>query len=824
MRVDWWPVLPQLGGVMLALSLLLALLLSQAALTLGERVAETSGAARAAWAAVGSVGLGSAIWTADVLASVAVSGQAAPAYERSTGSAAVALAVLGSLTLLAAVPLRRPGWQQIPGGALLAGLAFAGMHHAGLLALGERGALSGDWRVPATTAALWVALCGAGLWLTTGRRSGRRPRAAWVGRAGWALLVPAVIGTTALFPFITGAIPGGTSPSSSRVLRLPIETQVAGAAAVAGALIAMMLAAAIDRRIRLRRAETEALRRSEDRFRSLVQASAQIVWTTAPDGRMLGEQSSWAEFTGQDAKAYHGWGWFNAVHPEDRERTARIWEETLANRRSAELEHRVRRYDGRYRDSVVRVVPVLERDGRVREWVATHTDVTERTRMQEERELLAEAGRVLSSSLDYHETLGSLARLLVPRVADWCAIDVRADGGSLQRLVSAHQDPSRSARLQELHPESASGPEHGTMHVLRTGQSELIGRVSEDTLAEIATDAEAARQLRELGIRSILWVPLPAGGQVLGVLTLALAGEDDPYDLRDVALAEELARRAAVAIDNARLYSASQSAIRARDEVLGVVSHDLRNPLGTIATTADLLLELPLGPAEQRRHLEIIRRSARTAHHLIRDLLDVSQSESGQLSVDPHPADASRLVSEACEAMQPLAAERGQRLTWEVEDRLPLVLADAARIQQVLSNLIGNAIKFVPPDGTIRVLAGAVEGGVRISVLDTGPGIDANDLPHLFDRHWRARKSAHLGAGLGLAISRGIVEAHRGRIWVESEAGSGAAFHLELPVADRSPSGRNVADRDDAAPTPTVGWEEAAPEREPGMLPLPRGS
>lgn len=272
-----------------------------------------------------------------------------------------------------------------------------------------------------------------------------------------------------------------------------------------------------------------------------------------------------------------------------------------------------------------------------------------------------------------------------------------------------------------------------------------------------------------------------------------------------------MARRSATAIDNARLYSDAQEAIGARDEVLGIVSHDLRNPLSTIAMSADLLLDLELSPDQRRRHLEIVRRCAMGMNRLIRDLLDVSQSDHGRLAVERRPVEAGSLVAETIEQMQPLAAQKSQRLTQQTESDLPLILADQVRLQQVLSNLIGNAIKFVEEDGAIHVRVDRVAEGVRFSVMDTGPGIEPADLPHLFDRHWRAKDTAHLGAGLGLAISKGIVEAHGGRIWVESEPGRGTCFHFTLPQASEAELARNND-------TPLAAGIAAAPEE-----PLQRG-
>jgi signal transduction histidine kinase len=213
--------------------------------------------------------------------------------------------------------------------------------------------------------------------------------------------------------------------------------------------------------------------------------------------------------------------------------------------------------------------------------------------------------------------------------------------------------------------------------------------------------------------------------------------------------------------------------------------------------TADLLLQVPMGPEEQRHHLEVVQRSGAAMNRLIRDLLEVSRTDSDRLAMELVPVEPAAIVKEAWEAVRPLAADKKQRLACEIPRDLPLISADAARVQQVLSNLLGNAVKFVDEGGSIRVAATAAGGEVQFSVIDNGPGIPPEDLPRVFDRHWRARETAHLGAGLGLAISKAIVEAHGGRIWAESEPGRGTGFHFTVPVASEASA---ESERDPAHP------------------------
>lgn len=241
----------------------------------------------------------------------------------------------------------------------------------------------------------------------------------------------------------------------------------------------------------------------------------------------------------------------------------------------------------------------------------------------------------------------------------------------------------------------------------------------------------------------------------------------------------------------------AERATRMRDEVLALVSHDLRNPLNLVLTSAAFLLEtLDTPEPRQREQLRMIHRASGQMSRLIEDLLEVSGIEAGNVSVDPVPAELEPLVREACEVQAHEAEARSIDVSCHFDAGLPRVLADPDRVHQVLGNLIGNALKFTPEGGRVRVRVEKLDDAVRVSVADTGPGIDGEDLPHVFDRFWQARRHRAGGAGLGLAISRGIVAAHGGEIWVESEVGRGSTFLFTLP-ADR---GAGEAAPDAAAP------------------------
>ena len=411
---------------------------------------------------------------------------------------------------------------------------------------------------------------------------------------------------------------------------------------------------------------------------------------------------------------------------------------------------------------------------------------SERKRVERRFALLAEAGKILASSLELEGTLKSVARLAVASFADWCIVYVRDDDGQLRRQATAHVDPAREPLLQRLQPlpMDPSRP-HPVFAALRSGSGQLLAEVDDATRAALAQNAEHRAIIQALDMRSVVVAPMTAHERTLGAIGF-FRSRPNPYDADDLELAEELARRTAVALANARLYQQAQAATRARDEVLSVVSHDLGNSLSAMNVHARLLeryVQRTGGREEITERTQAIRSLVDQMHRLRQDLLDVASLEAGRLAVEPAPEDVLTLARETLDVLREIAAEKALRLVCEVAPGTPPVHADRGRLLQVLGNLLGNAVKFTPASGTITLSAAPAGGEVRFSVADTGAGIEPEHLPHVFDRFWQARHARRAGAGLGLAIARGIVEAHGGRIWVESQPGRGATFHFTVPAA-----------------------------------------
>ncbi len=399
---------------------------------------------------------------------------------------------------------------------------------------------------------------------------------------------------------------------------------------------------------------------------------------------------------------------------------------------------------------------------------------------------LADAGVLLSTSLDPREILGSVARLCVPYMGDLCIVDLVDENGTVSRLAAASTDP-------RLGPDGSgvlgSRPSLDRSHpywtAIASGQTSALTGAAIG-LVEFGGDPGAREEAVDMAEPTCAVVaPLLTRHRALGAITFISFGARQEYGSEDLALASDVARRAALALENAHLYQQAQRATQARDDVLALVSHDLRSPLGTVHMSASFLLELLATPGSTppfEAQLNTIIRSVTRADRLIGDLLDVSRIESGTLEVKRDPLDAGSLMTETLEEHKQIAEEKGVELAGQWSAPPVMIAGDRDRISQLFSNLIGNAIKFTPEGGVVTVSAAQGPAMVAFSVTDSGPGIAAEHLPHLFDRFWQANKATRSGAGLGLSIARGIAEAHGGYLAVESVAGAGATFTFGIPA------------------------------------------
>jgi PAS domain S-box-containing protein len=432
-----------------------------------------------------------------------------------------------------------------------------------------------------------------------------------------------------------------------------------------------------------------------------------------------------------------------------------------------------------------RKVPIHDAEGRATYLLGLSEDITERRRSEKERQFLAEANVALSVSLDYEKTLSTVAELVVRDLADWCFVNVMEEHENLRRLKVTSANPANAAICARF---EQARIDRNRPYLVRQAIEErrplLVEHVSPAFLESVAQGPEQLQVLRSLGPRSVMAVPLLRHGQLLGAIALISSTPSRIYQAGDLRLAEALADRAAVAIENARLYRASVDAAQLRDQVLGIVAHDLRNPLSTILLSATAFRRH--GPDPERRsqqRVEAIHRAASRMNRLIQDLLDVAVMESAQLSIAPARLSARELIVGAVEMQRPLASSSSLELRVDVDGEVPEIWGDRDRLLQVFENLIGNAIKFTKPGGRITVGATSGDHDVIFRVADTGSGIAPENLLRVFDRFWQASSTKGQGAGLGLPITKGIVEAHGGRIWVESPPSRGTTFSFTIPQA-----------------------------------------
>ena len=415
-------------------------------------------------------------------------------------------------------------------------------------------------------------------------------------------------------------------------------------------------------------------------------------------------------------------------------------------------------------------------------------DISERQRSERVQRFLAQAGELLAGSLDTERTLASVAQLAVPLLGEWCVIFSVGDDGSVRRELAVHSDPARAADMERLGTIPFRGANaHPVVAALATGHSSQVELPDDASLQAMSDNQEHVQLLRSLRPRSVITVPLKARARMLGALCFFRSDIRKGARADDLELAEELARRAALALDNARLYAESTRAVRARDDVLAVVSHDLGNPLSAIRLSSSLLLRKPpaeRAAAEDRKQLENIRASVDQMERLIRDLLDVKRIEAGLLSLEYESCAVNGLMRDVAESAQRWIEEKALLLELNVDTVNSPVRADPQRILQVFSNLVGNAARFAPAGSLIRLSSVRQDHDVVFSVSDSGPGIPAEHLPHLFDRFWQASRTGRHGIGLGLAIVKGIVEAHGGRVWAESVVGAGSTFFFTIPVKE----------------------------------------
>jgi len=650
-----------------------------------------------------------------------------------------------------------------------------------------------------------------------------------------------------------------------------------------------------------RASETLRERELAEFRRNLAESMPQIVWTTRPDGKPEYFNRRWTDYTGVPAEVAVAGTGESTLHPDDRARTAERWRQSVESGEEYEIEHRFRRAsDDSFRWHLSRGLPMRDESGTIVGWVGTATDIDDQKRATEAQRFLVQASSVLGSSLDYRSTLKQVAQLAVPDIADWCGVDMLEEDGSTKQLAVAHSDPQKVAFARELsdrYPPDSAAPQ-GAAKVVQTGEAEIVPVITDEMIEAGARDELHLELIRELGLRSYMCVPMIARGRILGAVSFVAAESGRTYGQADLELAEELARRAAIAVDNAELYRRADERAQAaqvlatvgdgvclidgagvvrlwnpaaeaitglaaseitgrraeailpgwtelapqvpvssdpgtastraatvplqigerelwlsvsgvgfeggtvyafrdlteeralesmRQEFVATVSHELRTPLAAIYGSALTIrrTDIELGDDMRDQLLGVIAEESDRLAQIVNDLLLASHLDSGRLHVSTERCDGRALAEQVVDAARTYAAE-GVELELDAPDDLPQVEADPGQLQQVLTNIVDNAIKYSPDGGAITVQIAPNDRFLRFAVVDHGLGIPVSEQTRIFEKFYRLDPDMTRGiggTGLGLYICRELVRRVDGRLWVESQEGKGSTFNVEIPLA-----------------------------------------
>lgn len=603
----------------------------------------------------------------------------------------------------------------------------------------------------------------------------------------------------------------------------------------------------------------ESLRQSESTLRSYFELPLIGIAISSPQKGWLEVNDKLCDIFGYERDELLKMTWVELTYPDDLDADLVYFNQLLAgNSDSYTLEKRFIRKNGEVIYTSISVRCVRRQDQSINYFVAIVQDITERKQAEIEREqliaeqaarreaeeqkrkaqFLAEASTELSTSLDYETTLANVAKLVVPFIADWCIVDILDNNQVIQRVAMAHLESSKEELAQMLnqrYPENLN-QDGKLVRVLLSGQPEVITEITDTHLIEAAQDAEHLQMLRQLGLKSAIIVPLMTQGKILGAMTFVIAESERHYTTTDLPFVEDLAHRAALAVDNALLHHQTQearqiaeqayaaerearadseaarttaeAANRIKDEFLATLSHELRTPLNAMLGWTQLLRTRKMDEVKIAKALETIDRNTKSLAALIEDILDVSRIMTGKFQLSTHACELMPVIEAAIEAVRPAAEAKMIEIKFLPKPSPGLVWGDINRLQQVVWNLLSNAIKFTPKGGRVEVKLSKVkshlpnppnpmqgrgwneqqttDNNVQIQITDTGKGISSEFLPYVFERFRQENSSstrAHGGLGLGLAIVRYLVELHGGTVKAQSPGeGLGATFTVQLPL------------------------------------------
>jgi PAS domain S-box-containing protein len=567
---------------------------------------------------------------------------------------------------------------------------------------------------------------------------------------------------------------------------------------------------------------------SDTRYRNLAEAIPHVVWTANPDGSVRYFNQRWFELTGLSAELSLGWSWPAALHPDDLDLFMDRWRKAVQMKEPFNTQCRIRNsVASSYRWHLCRALPERAPDGEIVGWLGTFSDIDDLQRAGEERarllvrerqaraeaesaqgrsEFLAEASKLLGNTLQRAGTLDSVARLAVPQLATFCVAALGEPGKQPEHVALAHADPAKEPLAWKFVDAYQSVDSHQIplLGPLSAGGSVFLQDVNNEVLEGATLGPAHLEQVKELGVKSAMVVPMIARGRQLGTITFASADGERRYEAADLAVAEDLARRAALALENATLYQEAQEAIRARDEFLLVASHELRTPLTALqlqvaGALRSVLKGGPDLPGSIVRRLGVTTRQVERLATLIDELLDVSRITTGRLQLELEEMSLSSVTREVVGRFEEEISRAGSQVAVHTEG--PATGRwDRVRVEQVITNLLSNAVKY-GAGKPIEIRVSASGNVVSLTVRDHGIGIDPENHGLIFERFGRAVPGrSYGGLGLGLYIVQQIIKAHGGSIRVDSAVGLPTTFTVELPVIPPVVGMPGQGKEDDAIP------------------------
>lgn len=545
----------------------------------------------------------------------------------------------------------------------------------------------------------------------------------------------------------------------------------------------------------------KALQQSEERFRALIQRSADGIQLISADGKILYSSDSVEHVLGYKPEEIQGDGPAAHLHPDDlplfMERFTALLQ-TPGGQDS--LVYRVRHKNGSWVWIEATGSNYLH-DPQIQAIVGNFRNITQRKQVEERQRLLNEASEKLVTSLDHQITLQEIARLLVPSMADYCRIALVDNQGQIQEIAVNHFEPEKIALVRELYEQYKDrvSSTYGLNRLLESGQAELISVVTPEVIAPPARENPAMLPIIEaLGLRSYMGTPLIARERVIGAITFSSVQPERYYTREDLDFAQELARRIALTLDNARLYQEAQKAIQVRDDFISIASHELRTPVTSLKLYVAVLQKQLARVGEENVVHSLTKMDAQLNKltQLIKDLLNVSKIEVGRLDFQQELFDLNEVVKETVEQIQPTTRKHDIHIEGMISQP---AWGDKERVGQVITNLLTNAIKYSPQADTIIVRVTSTPDAAVVSVEDFGIGIEQEHIHAIFERFYRVSdpdEKTFPGLGIGLYISHEIIKRHGGTLSVESEKGRGSVFSFTLPYKSRTRSSRGVLESD----------------------------